>query len=109
MPESGWDVTERGETRFVSVRRSAVQFLICLAVIAAIPFGILAGGIALAGGFLPPSDPTEPYCNPITDHCTNTFNLAGIETQTGYTFPAGSVLLKSSTQGGRFGTRRSAP
>jgi hypothetical protein len=74
--------------------------VIGLGVITLVIFGILGGGVALVSGYLPPSDKAEPYCNPITDHCRNTFNLAGIQTQTGYTFPAGSVLLDSSTRGG---------
>jgi len=84
----------------VPVRRSALQLVTGLGVIALVVFGALGGGIVLVRGYLPPSDSSAPYCSPLTDHCTNTFNLAGIQTQTGYSFPPGSVLLASDTRGG---------
>lgn len=100
MREPEWDIDDLAVAQPVPVRRSALQLVIGLGVMTLVVFGILGGGVALVSGYLPPSDNTAPYCNPITDHCTNAFNLAGIQTQTGYTFPPGSVLLDSSTRGG---------
>ncbi|WP_066041358.1 hypothetical protein [Herbiconiux solani] len=95
----GWqpETIEAGPGR---ARRTLGQLVAASAVLVVVAGALLTGAIVLAGPLLPPQDASQPYCNPITEHCVNTLNLVAVETQTGFEFPPGSELVESNTRTG---------
>lgn len=100
MVAAKFDADEIEEVEPVPIRKTLLQLVLVSAVLAVVVIGVVAGGAVALSRLLPSVDSSGGYCNPITDHCTNNYNLVAVETQTGYTFPEGSVLLESGSYGG---------
>jgi hypothetical protein len=72
----------------VPARRSAIQLMIAAVVLAIALLAALLGGAAVITQVLPTGGASDDY------------DLAAVETLTGFTFPEGSVLIESSSRGG---------